>query len=306
MSISPALPAYDAATNVDKYRCTHYSPCPCPSLPEYAQRPFRRDEWSPIWLQLRINNEDGNKAITKEMKKKRWRHMMKDMRNAFAHLIFNSNRCYQRPPPIRTFRWLVSCHYAPEGNQDVRAPWRMLVRLYCHNLPKELKDEKDRWSMKSWRDRQPVLATTIPNRKRTDDAFPEITCGRQYVFSLASREISEGCVGDWLAVVYIWATDPKWIEKTDVRDLVSLNNLVGIRSWEWVDAVDADTKTPYLFYELKRDSDRGLKDTVFGGLPYKNHDTVPIHPEDPLPVRLAGLRRLMNTEGRELASAYYD
>lgn len=81
-----------------------------------------------------------------------------------------------------------------------------------------------------------------------------------------------------------------------------------IRAWEWVDAVDAPrgTKTPYLFYELKRESNRWLKDTVFGGLPYKNYDSVPILPEDPLPVRLAGLRRLMNTEGRELASAYYD
>lgn len=79
-----------------------------------------------------------------------------------------------------------------------------------------------------------------------------------------------------------------------------------IRAWEWVDAVDAPHKTPYLFYELKRELDRTLKDTVFGGLPYANYDSLPIHPEDPLPARLAGLRRLMNTEGRELASAYYD
>ncbi|KAL6690537.1 hypothetical protein J3F84DRAFT_388865 [Trichoderma pleuroticola] len=306
MSISPIPPAYDAATIVDKYRCTHCSPCPCPSFPEYAQRPLRRDEWSPIWLQLRMNEEDGNKAIVQEWKRRRWRYMMKDMRNAFAHLIFNSNRSYQRPPPIRSFRWLVSCHYAPEGDQDVRAPWRMLVRLYCHDLPKELKDKKDKWSMKSWRDRPPAITSIIPTREKTDDAFPEITCGRQYIFSLVSPEISQGCIGNWLAVVYIWATSRTWIEKTDVRDLVCLDNLVGIRAREWVNAVDAPVKIPYLVYELKRDSNHGLKDTVFGGLPYTNHDTVPIHPEDPLPPRLAGLRRLMNTEGRELASAYYD
>lgn len=227
MSISPVLPAYDAATNVDKYRCTHYSPCPCPSLPEYAQRPLRRDEWSPTWLQQPIDDEDPNKLIAKIVKEERWRYMMKDMRNALAHLLFNSRRFYQGPPPVRSFRWLVSCHYAPEGYQDVRAPWRMLVRLYCHDLPKELKDEKDRWSMKSWRDHPPKISNSIRTRAESDNAPPEITCGQRYVFSLWSPEISQSFVGDWLAVVYIWATDRTWIQKTNARDLISLNNLVG-------------------------------------------------------------------------------
>ncbi|KAL7929920.1 hypothetical protein V8C35DRAFT_324712 [Trichoderma chlorosporum] len=276
----PVLPAYSAATIVDKYRCTHYSPCDCPSLPEHAQQALRRDEWSPIWLQLPINGEDPNKWIAKMMKKKRWLYMMKDIKDAFTHFIFNS--------------------------KHVQAPWRMLVRLYCHDLPKELKDEKDRWSMKSWRDQPPKLLSVIRDCVKTDNAPPEITCGRLYVFSLVSSEINQAFVGDWLALVYIWATDCTWVETTDVRDLVSLNNLVGIRAWEWVDVVDAPVKTPYLFYELKQESNRGLNDTVFGGLPYTNYNTVPIHPEDPLPARLAGLRRLMNTEGRELASAHYD
>lgn len=227
MSISPVLPAYSAATIVDKYRCTHYSPCDCPSLPEHAQQALRRDEWSPIWLQLPINDEDPNKRIAKMMKKKRWLYMMKDIKNAFTHFIFNSKRSPQRPPPIRSFRWLISCHYAPEGYQDVQAPWRMLVRLYCRDLPKELKDKKDRWSMKSWRDQSPILSSVIRDRVKTDNAPPEITCGRQYVFSLVSSELNQAFVGDWLAVVYIWATDRTWVEKTDVRDLVSLNNLVG-------------------------------------------------------------------------------
>ncbi|KAL7916651.1 hypothetical protein GGI35DRAFT_485763 [Trichoderma velutinum] len=287
MDISSVPPAYSAPTIVDKYRCTHYSPCDCPSLPEHAQQPLRRDQWSPIWLQLPIDGEDPNKIIAKIMKKKRWLYMMKDIKNAFTHLIFNSTRSYQRPPQVRSFRWLVSCHYAPEGHQDVRAPWRMLVRLYCHDLPKELKGKKDRWSLKSWRDHPPILSSDVRNRVESDNAPPEITCGRRYVFSLVSPEINQSF-------------------NVDVRDLVSLGDLVGIRAWEWVDAVDAPVKTPYLFYELKREANRGLTDTVFGGLPYTNYNTVPIHPEDLLPVRLAGLRRLMNTEGRELVSADYE
>ncbi|PTB60099.1 hypothetical protein M431DRAFT_72717 [Trichoderma harzianum CBS 226.95] len=309
MDISPAPPAYSAAPIIDPCRCTHYSPCACPSLPEHAQWPLRRrrDEWSPMWLQQPIDDEDPNKIIAKIMKKERWRYMMKDIRNAFTHLFFNSQRSHQGPPPVRSFRWLVSCHYSPEDYQYVRTPpWRMLVRLYCHDLPKELKDEKDRWSMRSWRDHPPKVSNQIRARVESDNAPAEITCGRRYVFSLMSPEMSQSLVGDWLAVVYIWATDRKRVENTDGRDLISLGNLVGIRAWEWVDAVDAPHKTPYLFYELSQESDRTLKDTVFGGLPYANYDSLPIHPEDPLPARLAGLRRLMNTEGRELASAYYD
>lgn len=227
MSISSAPPAYSATQIFDQYRCTHYSPCTCPSLPEYAQRPLRRDEWSPLWLQLPINEEDPNKTIAKKMEEKRWLYKMKDKRNAFTHLLNNSKRFYYRPPQARSFRWLVSCHYSPHDYWHGRPPWRMLVRLYCHDLPKELKDKKDRWSMKSWRDRPPALSSVIPNRKETDNAPPEITCGRQYIFSLVSPELQHALIGNWLAVVYVWATDRTWVEETDVRDLVSLSNLVG-------------------------------------------------------------------------------
>ncbi|UKZ82698.1 hypothetical protein TrVFT333_010493 [Trichoderma virens FT-333] len=150
-----------------------------------------------------IDDEDPNKVIAENMKKKRWLYTMKDIKNAFTHFLFNARRSHQRPPQVRSFRWLVSCHYAPEGYQDVRAPWRMLVRLYCYDLAKELKDEKDGWSMKSWRDQSPKFSSELFDRTESDNAPPEITCGRRYVFSLVAPEVNRSFVGDWLAVVYI-------------------------------------------------------------------------------------------------------
>lgn len=76
-----------------------------------------------------------------------------------------------------------------------------------------------------------------------------------------------------------------------------------IRAWEWVDAIDIPAKIPYLFYELERGKKGRLRDTVFGGLPYRDYDTVPFQPGDPVPDRLSRLRRYMNEQARSLLYA---
>lgn len=70
--------------------------------------------------------------------------------------------------------------------------------------------------------------------------------------------------------------------------------------------MDSHSKAPYLFYELERDKDGTLNDTVFGGNAYKEYDPVPIQPGDPVPTRLSGLRRLMNEQARQLLYADYE
>lgn len=70
--------------------------------------------------------------------------------------------------------------------------------------------------------------------------------------------------------------------------------------------MDSHSTTPYLFYELEREKDGTLKDTVFGGNAYKDYDPVPIQPGDPVPTRLSGLRRLMNEQARQVLYADYE
>ncbi|KAL7910449.1 hypothetical protein GGI35DRAFT_448840 [Trichoderma velutinum] len=182
---------------------------------------------------------------------------------------------------------------------------RMLVRTYFQDLPRQLKQDNEIRSIKSWR-KIPMRQGPVIDRTENDKAPSEITCCRRDFVSLCWRDKNRSLGGDWLIVVYLWATDRRWAENICAKDLISFSSVTGIRAWEWVDAVDAPTKIPYLFYELERDRDGMLKDTVFGGNAYKDYDPVPIQPGDPVPTRLAGLRRLMNEQGRQLLYADYE
>ncbi|TFB01439.1 hypothetical protein CCMA1212_006978, partial [Trichoderma ghanense] len=213
------------------------------------------------------------------------------------------------PPETRAFRWLLSSHHVPQEYQGKHPPWRMLVRHFYRDLPTELKWNQDLWCLKSWK-RWLAYRDLYQRPTSPVNAPPEITCGKGLAFSMVSGNTREKRLkileGHWLVIVYIWASDFTWLKKIEVSDLVSFSSVIGFRAWEWVDAVDSPNKVPYLFYELERKDDGILKDTVFGGLAYKDHDTVPIRPGDPVPATLAGLRRLLNKQGREMLCADWE
>jgi hypothetical protein len=81
--------------------------------------------------------------------------------------------------------------------------------------------------------------------------------------------------------------------------------LSSIRAWEFVDAVDAPTKIPHLFYQCQI-KDSLEQDAIYAGHPYQHYNSVQIKPGDPVPTRLAGLRRLMNERARHLYCAPYE
>lgn len=79
-----------------------------------------------------------------------------------------------------------------------------------------------------------------------------------------------------------------------------------IRAWEFVYAVDnAFTKIPHLFYQYQR-RDSIEQDAIYAGHPYQHYNSVQIKPGDPVPARLAGLRRLMRGRARHLYYAPYE
>ncbi|KAL6697207.1 hypothetical protein J3F84DRAFT_368301 [Trichoderma pleuroticola] len=289
---------------ITKPRCTHFCPCTCPLLPEYSQRPRRGDEWSPGWGLWPVNDEDPNKSIARRMKKQCWTYMLSRVTVPLTNLFFNTQRHPERLPNVRSFRWLISSHHVPEGYQDGQAPWRMLVRAYFKDLPRQLKQETDERSIKSWRKVHARQGPVI-DRTARDKAPPEITCFRRDIFSLYRNDTNQTLSGDWLIVVYFWANDRRWAKNISAKELISFSSVIGIRAWEWVKPVDSRSRTPYLFYELEREKDGTLKDTVFGGNAYKDCDPVPIQPGDPVPTRLSGLRRLMNEQARQLLYADY-
>ncbi|KAL7811324.1 hypothetical protein V8C26DRAFT_422427 [Trichoderma gracile] len=284
---------------LDDPLCTHYYPCTCPLLPQYAQRRLRYSR----------SDEDDNAGVAAQMRKKRWLYAMKNMRTFMTHVLFNTPRKPEVPPKTRPFRWLMSSNHVPQEHQGGHPPWRMLVRHFCMDLPMELTWNQDLWCMKSWK-RWPVYERTYQRPASPVNAPPEVTCGKRLAFSLVTHRTAEKKLrilfGDWLVVVYIWASDSTWLKKANVSDLVSFSSVIGIRAWEWVDAVDSPKDIPYLFYELERQQDGTLKDTVFGGQAYKEHDTVPIRPGDPVPPRLAGIRRLLNKQGRKMIYADWE
>ncbi|KAL7957688.1 hypothetical protein V8C34DRAFT_314693 [Trichoderma compactum] len=68
--------------------------------------------------------------------------------------------------------------------ENRQAPWRMLVRSYPIELPKQL---------------------TKGNSQHKD--------------------FNKSLFGDWLIIVYTWATDPTWLLKTNIMDIVSLDSV---------------------------------------------------------------------------------
>lgn len=209
-----------------KPRCTHFCPCSCPLLPEYLWQPQRGDEWSPEWGLWPANDEDPNKALAEKIKRQRWTYMLSRVTVPFKNLFVDIKRHPERIPEVRTFRWLVSSYHSPEGYRFGQAPWRMLVRTYFKDLPRQLRQENDKKSVKSWR--------TIPARKgpaidKTDhDKVPsEMTCCRRDIFSLCWNDKNRTLGGDWLIVVYLWLNDRRWAKNTSVKDLISFSSVTG-------------------------------------------------------------------------------
>ncbi|TFB05663.1 hypothetical protein CCMA1212_001430 [Trichoderma ghanense] len=293
------------STPVDKPRCTHYIPCHCPSLPEYASPPLG-DESSPLWLQKPHKDEDHNKTIIEQTQSSRYRRIAAAWHDAW--LAIKISRPLRPPTPlkVRSFRWLISADLIPRGYEDGQAPWRMLIRSYLRDLPFQLTQGSiSRKSIFLWQN-FPRHLGQLHNRTKLDNAPPEITCGRRAVYSQYSQDYNHSLIGDWLVIVYIWATDKTWLERTDFLDLVSHDSVTGIRAWEFVHAVDnTSTKIPHLFYQCQiRDSVE--QDAIYAGHPYQHYNSVQIKPGDPVPARLAGLRRLMNGRARHLYCATYE
>ena len=82
--------------------------------------------------------------------------------------------------------------------------------------------------------------------------------------------------------------------------------VISIRAWEFVNAFDdTSIKVPHLFYQCQmRDSTE--QDAVYAGHPYQRYNSVQIQPGDPVPARLAGLRRLLNGRARHIYCATYE
>ncbi|KAL7783454.1 hypothetical protein V8C37DRAFT_397129 [Trichoderma ceciliae] len=292
--------AESSTTLVDKPRCTHYIPCHCPSLPEYACPPLR-DESSPLWLQRPHEDEDYNKVVIERMKRQNLRRITAALHDAW--LSFKIGRPLT-PLKVRSFRWLISSDLVPRGYEDGQAPWRMLIRSYLMDLPRQLTEESSQESIFQWR-KCPTHIGQLHIRTKLDNAPPEITCGARAVFSQHSKNFNRSLLGDWLVIVYIWATDSTWLEKTNFIDLVSHDSVTGIRAWEFVDAVDAPTKIPHLFYQCQiRNSLE--QDAVYAGHPYQHYNSVQIKRGDVVTARLDGLRRIMNGRARHLYCATYE
>ncbi|KAF3063381.1 hypothetical protein CFAM422_010204 [Trichoderma lentiforme] len=299
---SSTTDAEPSTTGADKPRCTHYIPCHCPSLPEYACLPLG-DESSPLWLQKTHEDEDHNKVIIERLKKQCWRRIPAALFDAWFVLKTGGPL---KPLKVRSFRWLISSDFTPRGYDNRQAPWRMLVRSYLMDLPRQLAEGNSQQptSIFSWLNHQRHVGY-INYRTKDNNAPPEINCGGRMVFSQYSKDFNKTLFGDWLVIVYVWAIDPTWLRKTDIMDLVSLDSVTGIRAWEFVDAVDAPIKIPHLFYQCQiRDSPE--EDAVYAGHPYQQYNSVQIKHGDPVPARLAGLRRLMNGQARDLYRAAYE
>lgn len=212
------------STPEDKPRCTHYIPCHCPSLPEYASPPLG-DESAPLWLQRPCQDEDDDKTVIKHTQSSAYRQMAAAWHHAWLAIIGRP----LTPPKVRSFRWLISADLIPRGYEDGQAPWRMLIRSYLADLPLQL--TVGTTSLKTvfaWLN-YPRYLGQLHNRTKLDNAPPEITCGRRAVFSQYSQDY-KCLIGNWLVIVYIWATNKTWMERTDLSDLVSEDSVTGIRA----------------------------------------------------------------------------
>lgn len=213
------MAAESSTTLAAKPRCTHYIPCHCPSLPEYACPPLE-DESSPLWLQKALEDEDWNKFLVERMKRQLWRRIFTTLHDTWAFKIGRPITLLKAP----LFRWLISSDHVPRGYEDGQAPWRMLIRTFLADLPGHLTDGRNEQSVFSWR-KYPSHMGKVHHRTKLDDAPPEITSGARAVFSQHRKDFNRSLARDWLVIVYVWATDSAWLEKTDAADLVSRDSV---------------------------------------------------------------------------------
>jgi hypothetical protein len=157
------------------------------------------------------------------MKRQHWQRIIAALHDAW--LACRIGRPL-RPLKVRSFRWLISSDLVPRGYENGQAPWRMLIRSYFMDLPAELTDPPSEESIFQWRNYLRHLGH-MRHRTKSDNAPPEITCGGRAIFSQHSSTFNRYLLGDWLVVLYIWATDSTWLEKADIIDLVSHDSVTG-------------------------------------------------------------------------------
>lgn len=186
---------------------------PCPVYTEDAEPFLPNNTISPKWLVKSVEDEDDNKAIAVEMERRRRQY------TTMQRIIISP----ETPPEVRPFRWLISYHALPKGYSSEHGqkgplpPWRMLVRCFLVDAPSQLSDPGQITSIRSWKDYPVTKRTESHHRTPLDDAPPNITCGKRFVFS---RQKHKFLYGDWLFVVYLWGADQPWVDRVDVRKLL--------------------------------------------------------------------------------------
>lgn len=191
---------------------------PCPVYTEEAGLSLPNNTIAPKWLVKSVGDEDDNKAIAVELERRR------RLYTSMHHVLLGP----ETPPEVRPFRWLISYHAFPKGYSREHSqkgplpPWRMLVRCFLVDVPSQLSDSGQINSIRSWQDYPVKKRTESHRRTQLDDAPPNITCGKRFVFS---RQKHKSLCGDWLFVVYLWGADQPWVERIDVRQLLLTCNI---------------------------------------------------------------------------------
>lgn len=186
---------------------------PCPVYTADAELFLPNDTISPKWLVKSVGDEDDNKAVAVEMERRRRQYP------TIQRILLGP----ETPPEVRPFRWLISYHTLPKGysceniQKGPLPPWRMLVRCFLVDVPSQLSDSERITLIRSWKDYPVEKRTEFHHRTQLDDAPPNITCGKRFVFS---RQKHKSLCGDWLFVVYLWGADQPWVERIDVRKLL--------------------------------------------------------------------------------------
>jgi hypothetical protein len=172
-----------------------------------------------LWLRKPHEDEDHNKTIIERTQSPNYRRIAAAWHDAWLAIKIGRPLT---PPKVRSFQWLISADLTPRGYEDVgQAPWRMLIRSYIADLPRQLvAGDISYKSVYLWKN-FPRHLGQLHNRTELDSAPPEITCGRRAVFSQYKKDYNRSLIGDWLVIVYIWATDKTWMERTNFLDSVS-------------------------------------------------------------------------------------
>lgn len=182
------------------------------------------DELCPQWLLRPFEDEDDNKAVVADMQKRPWRYIMKRL---YSRL--------QRPriraplPYVRPFTWSMSYHVVPEGYQygsrGQQPPWGILVRCLFVDLPSQLSRYHSRESIGSWRRYQAQKKEELINCTDLDENPFNATCGKRIIFSPQSSNSSRALGGDWLVVLYLWASDRQWVTYVNPLSLLVFSNM---------------------------------------------------------------------------------